>query len=237
MTSESKVAANRTNARKSTGPRTARGKSRARGNALRHGLASVAFRTPEMSARIERMAKLICGETTNEEQYEQAAIIAESDIIVVTARAAKPAAFEQLRIALEEQSAERVSVDTLMTLITPLTAKYMEGAPTSDQWTRVFRKFANGDVFSHARALRRGARAYGKRHAAMLEEVAQTAGKHTLEAHPLEKISVFYQESRLPGLSPQVRLALDELARLTGYEQRAFARRNRAIRKLERLRA
>jgi hypothetical protein len=237
MTSEKKIAANRANARKSTGPRTARGKSQAWGNALRHGLASVALRTPEMSARVERMAKLICGESTNEEQYNQAVIIAESDIVVVNVRTAKSAAFERLRIALDEQSAERVTVDTLMILITPLTAKYMEGAPTSDQWTRVFRKFANGNVFPHARALRRAARAYGKAHAAMLEEIAQTAGKHTLEAHPLEKVSVFHQEPRLPGLSLQARLALYELVKLTHYEDRALARRSRAIRKLERLRA
>lgn len=204
---------------------------------MRHGLASVALRTPEMSARVERMAKLICGESTNEEQYEQAVIIAESDITVVKVRAAQPAAFERLRIALDEQSAERVTVDTLMVLITPLTAKYMKGAPTSDRWTRVFREFANGEAFSHARALTRGARAYRKRHDAMLEEIAQTAGKHTLEPHPLEKVAVFHQEPRLPALSQRARLALYELAKLTHYEQRAFARRNRAIRKLERLRA
>ncbi len=38
MTSEAKIEANRRNARKSTGPKTERGKERARLNALRHGL-------------------------------------------------------------------------------------------------------------------------------------------------------------------------------------------------------
>jgi len=38
MTSEAKIEANRRNARKSTGPRTERGKERARLNTLRHGL-------------------------------------------------------------------------------------------------------------------------------------------------------------------------------------------------------
>jgi hypothetical protein len=38
MSSEAKIEANRRNARKSTGPRTERGKERARLNALRHGL-------------------------------------------------------------------------------------------------------------------------------------------------------------------------------------------------------
>jgi len=71
----------------------------------------------------------------------------------------------------------------------------------------------------------------------MLEEVAQTAGKHTLEPHPLGKVAVFHQEPRLPALSQQARLPLYELVKLTCYEERALARRNRAIRKLERLRA
>ncbi len=41
MSSEAKRAANRQNAKKSTGPRSAAGKMRSRYNALRHGLASV----------------------------------------------------------------------------------------------------------------------------------------------------------------------------------------------------
>ena len=44
MTSEAKAAANRRNAKRSTGPRTASGKARASRNAFRHGL-SIAMRT------------------------------------------------------------------------------------------------------------------------------------------------------------------------------------------------
>jgi hypothetical protein len=42
MASPAKIAANRRNARRSTGPRSAAGKARARRNAFRHGLATPA---------------------------------------------------------------------------------------------------------------------------------------------------------------------------------------------------
>ena len=57
MASERKQQANRNNAMRSTGPRTERGKLRAKLNTLRHGLATKQAALPE----IERMAKAICG--------------------------------------------------------------------------------------------------------------------------------------------------------------------------------
>jgi hypothetical protein len=51
-----KLAANRANARKSTGPKTPEGKARSRANALRHGLASEVLRTPELEAEYRRLA-------------------------------------------------------------------------------------------------------------------------------------------------------------------------------------
>ena len=46
MTSEAKIAANRRNAERSTGPRTASAKARVRRNALRHGLAALVVEDP-----------------------------------------------------------------------------------------------------------------------------------------------------------------------------------------------
>ncbi|MGH7812897.1 MAG: hypothetical protein ACREQI_02710 [Candidatus Binataceae bacterium] len=47
MSSDSQIAANRLNARKSTGPRSARGKARAASNALKHGLKAARVVIPE----------------------------------------------------------------------------------------------------------------------------------------------------------------------------------------------
>jgi hypothetical protein len=79
MTSERKIAANRLNAKKSRGPRTAAGKSLASRNALRHGLRAITHRHPTPSSEIERFAKAICGVDNDPLLFEQACIIAEND--------------------------------------------------------------------------------------------------------------------------------------------------------------
>ena len=82
MTSTKKIAASRRNATKSTGPKTAQGKKRARTNALRHGLAAIAPRDPATSAEIERLARWFCGDGATPEQYEHARAIAEEHVIL-----------------------------------------------------------------------------------------------------------------------------------------------------------
>jgi hypothetical protein len=94
MTSERKIDANRENARKSAGPRTNRGKARASRNAVRHGLGSVRFGDGGLSEKVERIAKTICKGDTDPFQYEQAIIIAESQVLVARVRAARVAAIE-----------------------------------------------------------------------------------------------------------------------------------------------
>jgi hypothetical protein len=91
MTSTKKITANRANARKSTGPRTLRGKASASRNALRHGLATIQLPELEVSSRIKRIAKKIVGDNAGPAQYEQAVIIAESEIMLLNVRAASVA--------------------------------------------------------------------------------------------------------------------------------------------------
>ena len=95
MISERKIAANRENAKKSTGPRTARGRSRASRNALRHGLEGVNFGDSGLADEVERMAKAICKDGTDPFRFEQAIIIAESQILLARVRAARIAAISE----------------------------------------------------------------------------------------------------------------------------------------------
>jgi len=59
--SERKRAANRANARHSTGPRTAAGKAKVARNALRHGLSRPVTPDPAHAADVEALARSICG--------------------------------------------------------------------------------------------------------------------------------------------------------------------------------
>jgi hypothetical protein len=97
MVTESRLAANRINGRKSRGPKTAQGKAQARRNALRHGLAAVALRNPMVSAQIERMARAICGTGATAAQFEHALVIAEAELQLHNVRAARVATIARRR--------------------------------------------------------------------------------------------------------------------------------------------
>ncbi|MBR1171388.1 hypothetical protein JQ571_30725 [Bradyrhizobium liaoningense] len=61
MASQSQIAANRRNSRKSTGPRSRAGKKRSSGNALRHGL-SISFHAGAVQTKaIEKLAQQMAG--------------------------------------------------------------------------------------------------------------------------------------------------------------------------------
>jgi hypothetical protein len=61
VSSARKSAANRTNARGSTGPKTAQGRTRAARNALRHGLNVPIYSDPTISEELDMLAREIAG--------------------------------------------------------------------------------------------------------------------------------------------------------------------------------
>jgi pantothenate synthetase len=89
MASERQVAANRANALKSTGPRTAAGRAKSSRNAYHHGL-SVPM-APDLE-RVESLARTLVRETAGEDQLEAARALAATQLELKRIRAAKVAA-------------------------------------------------------------------------------------------------------------------------------------------------
>ena len=121
MISEKKIAANRLNAKKSTGPRTQRGKSRASRNAWRHGWAAAKKGFSKDSVQVRCMAKAICaGHAVSAPLYEQAVIIAECEALLLGLRAARAAAIQRNRIigsTPRPAGHQRQAVDSLPELV------------------------------------------------------------------------------------------------------------------------
>ena len=97
MTTERKIAANRKNAKKSTGPQTRCGKDRTRRNAIRHGLSSTNLDNPGICNQVDRIVKMMCGERPGILLYDQAVVIAESQILLARVRALRTDFIERMR--------------------------------------------------------------------------------------------------------------------------------------------
>jgi hypothetical protein len=95
MASEKQIAANRRNARNSTGPRSSSGKKRASQNALRHGLArpisSAAF-----DREVEALALQFAGEAADKPTVELARAAAEAEFELARVRRVKIALIERV---------------------------------------------------------------------------------------------------------------------------------------------
>jgi hypothetical protein len=81
MASSRKIAANRSNARKSTGPRSKEGREVSRRNALRHGLAVPIGTAPEFGHDIEQLAKLLSSGSQHSGDRAREASEAELDLV------------------------------------------------------------------------------------------------------------------------------------------------------------
>jgi hypothetical protein len=89
LTSDRKIKANRQNARASTGPRTAQGRTRAARNALRHGLSLPVCSNPALCEEVKALAREIAGTDANAELQELARRIAEAQIDLQRVRYAR----------------------------------------------------------------------------------------------------------------------------------------------------
>lgn len=80
MASEKQIAANRANAKRSTGPKTAIGKSRSRWNAFRHGLSLGMARDEISSRKIDALARALVHDENDDQQLFLATLMADAQI-------------------------------------------------------------------------------------------------------------------------------------------------------------
>ena len=95
------VTANRANAARSTGPRTAAGKAATRLNALRHGLAAASHYEPGTDQEVEALAHAIVGAERGSELLALACRVADAELSLRRVRTAQmlltPRPLENLR--------------------------------------------------------------------------------------------------------------------------------------------
>jgi hypothetical protein len=91
MSSAAKKAANRRNAQKSTGPRSAAGKGRTRYNALQHGLSIPAALDPTAADRVKELMHALDQVSTGYGEYDCAKLAAEAQVDIERVRQAKVA--------------------------------------------------------------------------------------------------------------------------------------------------
>jgi hypothetical protein len=96
MSSNKQIEANRRNAKKSTGARTAIGSAVSSRNARKHALTTVSHHNPLFAPQIEAMATAICPDTSNPRLWQEALTIGECTIVLRCVRAERIALIERL---------------------------------------------------------------------------------------------------------------------------------------------
>jgi hypothetical protein len=89
MASEKQIAANRANALRSTGPKTAAGKLKSSRNAYRHGLSSPMTCDCTTSAKVDAIARALAGEKPTEDRVTSAADFARAQLELLRIRSTR----------------------------------------------------------------------------------------------------------------------------------------------------
>jgi hypothetical protein len=86
MTSERKLRANRKNAERSTGPRTAAGKARSARNARKHGLSMPICSDQQLAAEANDLARCIAGDQLSSHLAKSSRAVAEAELDILRAQ-------------------------------------------------------------------------------------------------------------------------------------------------------
>jgi hypothetical protein len=109
MATEKQIAANRANAKRSTGPKTLLGKMTSSRNAFRHGLSC---RFPQDPVRVDTLAKALLGSVANDQRLPAAAELAEAQLDLLSIRSARA----KIMATIDFQSAELEGLTRLLAL-------------------------------------------------------------------------------------------------------------------------
>jgi len=104
MATEKQIAANRANAKHSTGPRTVAGRMKSSLNAFRHGLSTGLRLDPVVSEKIDAMACSLLGDGADEEQRLAATEMAKAQFELLRIRAARAKILTDVDLASSELS-------------------------------------------------------------------------------------------------------------------------------------
>lgn len=99
MASEKQIAANRANAKRSTGPKTLAGKMASSRNAYRHGLSGPLRSDPVTSAKADVIARALAGEEADEDRLASAADFARAQLEVLRIRSIRNALMAKIKPA------------------------------------------------------------------------------------------------------------------------------------------
>jgi hypothetical protein len=204
MASERQIAANRRNARKSTGPRSGAGKKRASRSSYRHGLSARIAPGAGRAKRIEQLARQIAGDAADVLSLERARSAAQAEFDLADARQAKVALIELLQTDGDCDGPAR-----------PLTPLQADGRREVSQAASIFDKtdfFTDGWPYREAGSL-------AKLDKAGFFSEPGKAGTSKPSARP-----------KRPQTAARQRLS--ELLKLDRYERRATGRRQRSLRAL-----
>jgi hypothetical protein len=191
---------------RASGPRTRAGKARSSRNALRHGFTARSLRDPNVSARIQSLANIVCGQKASAAGWEQALIIAESQILIQKIRAA--------RVAAIDHALSRPAFEVVGTIFT--------GAVEA---------FGDGDVRAAAKYMARVVKALPQWLGVKISG-SGTKLKVTPAPPAPEPAQKPLQLSDIPyGINERLQEVLPELSKFDRYERRALSRQRQAMRR------
>lgn len=204
MKPSARTLANRRNARRSTGPKSAVGKAVVSRNALRHGLAVPVELDPALAPEIERFAQEIVGADASLARIQRARRIAEAQVDIMRIRRTKNALLSDPHERLMTKGKRRI-----VRRVGP--TKFRLGLTEADLKRRLkWRADAVWDEFSVVEDI---AKAWS-----LFSELSEGQSPEDMPPPPLEQ--------GFENLAPK-------LMRLDRYERRALSRRKQAIQEFD----